>query len=113
MKKLIEYNNYSYYTGTENGKQFFNIVPSDQKAPSGGYEAETICKIKNLPNLFLLSAQDVKRIKQAVKELFKDANATPSSQTANHNLLLEMGKKCGTTSQIIFDCFPLSHFDKD
>lgn len=112
MKKLIEYNNYSYYVGNEKGKRFFNIVPSDQKAPGGGYDAETICKIKHLPNLFLLTEQDVKQIEQAKRELFKDAKATPSSQTANLNLLLEMGKKCGTTSQVISDCFPLSYFDK-
>lgn len=45
---------YDYYIGKgDNGKYVYNLVPTDQPAPAGGYYSkEYILKIKNVPDLF-------------------------------------------------------------
>lgn len=53
MQKVNEGGGYAYYIGIEDKKKVYNIVPSSDPAPSGGYYLpETICEIKNVPNLF-------------------------------------------------------------
>lgn len=50
----IDFNNsYDYYIGhDEDNKEWYNIVPSSQDAPHGGYAKEWILNIKNVPDLF-------------------------------------------------------------
>ena len=46
---------YDYYKGLDNttGKWFYNVVPTDQPAPAGGYyDKSYILKIKGIPDLF-------------------------------------------------------------
>jgi hypothetical protein len=47
-------NGYLYWIGKgQAGESWYNITPKEQEAPHGGYLLpETICKIKNVPNLF-------------------------------------------------------------
>jgi hypothetical protein len=46
---------YNFYTGIDkNGKTLYNVVPDKEGAPGGGYYSPAyICRVKNLPNLFL------------------------------------------------------------
>lgn len=55
MVKIDSYKGYDYYTGWDAlNVVYYNIVPSDQPAPTGGYYAkEWICAIKKLPDLFI------------------------------------------------------------
>lgn len=55
MTKINTANNYDYYMGwDEKNVPFYNIVPKGNQAPSGGYYSDAyICKIKNVPNLFI------------------------------------------------------------
>ncbi len=56
MRLIATHNGYKYYAGIdENGKTWYNIMPENQKPPTSicGYgDAEYICQIKNVPNLF-------------------------------------------------------------
>ena len=54
MTKLATQFNYDFYMGTDKkGKKFYDITPTGQPAPKGGYySAEYICKIKGVPNIF-------------------------------------------------------------
>lgn len=53
MKKVAEFNGYSYYIGNDKKGTYYNIVPSNQQPPKGGYYTkEHILKVKNLPDLF-------------------------------------------------------------
>jgi hypothetical protein len=54
MQLIGTFENYDYYTGfNKNGKQYYNLVPTGQPKPNGGYmSAEYICKIKGITNHF-------------------------------------------------------------
>jgi hypothetical protein len=44
---------YNYWKGEDGGKPVYNVVPQNQPAPSGGYlNADYICKVKGVPNMF-------------------------------------------------------------
>ena len=103
MKKIITYNGYSYYIGEDKNGVFYNIVPKDQKPPTGGYAKEWILGVKKLPDLFSITPQEIKKLKQAKKELLTDSQATPSSQSRNNNYLLEVATKYKANIQYIFD----------
>ena len=59
MLKIATFGGYDYYkaeqrTGKKKGERYYNIVPTGSPAPKGGYYShEFICKVKNVPNLFL------------------------------------------------------------
>lgn len=55
MIKIASHKGYDYYTWWDNlNVPYYNIVPSNQPAPTGGYYAKKyICAIKKLPNLFI------------------------------------------------------------
>ena len=57
MKKITTQHNYDYYVGAnKKGQPYYNLVPTGQPAPKGGYmNAEYICNIKNVPNLFKMA----------------------------------------------------------
>lgn len=52
MNKVTTANGYDYYVGMEDGKPFYNIVPTGHPAPDGGYAREYICGIKKVPDMF-------------------------------------------------------------
>jgi hypothetical protein len=54
MQLIGTFENYDYYTGfNKNGKQYYNLTPTGQTKPQGGYmSAEYICKIKGVTNHF-------------------------------------------------------------
>jgi hypothetical protein len=54
MSKVNAGNGYDYYIGYERGgTPFYNLVPSGEPAPTGGYYSkEYILGIKNVPDLF-------------------------------------------------------------
>lgn len=56
MKKVATFGGYDYYVGTaKDGKEFYNLVPSGNTAPTGGYfDSGYICRIKKVPNLFAI-----------------------------------------------------------
>jgi len=63
MEIITIYKEWTYYVGEDDGKKWYNIVPSNQPAPSGGYyQANSICALKNLPNLFHLDQRPQKAI---------------------------------------------------
>ena len=55
MFKIGTIQNYDFYIGiNKNAEKYFNIVPSGQPKPAGGYYShEYICNIKKVPNLFI------------------------------------------------------------
>lgn len=53
MKQVATFNGYTYYIGEGKKGTYYNIVPSNQPAPKGGYYSkEYILNIKGLPDLF-------------------------------------------------------------
>lgn len=54
MRLIATKFNYDFYVGiNKKGQPYYNIVPSGQPRPNGGYmSAEYICYIKKVPNLF-------------------------------------------------------------
>ena len=60
MTKVATANGYDYYYGSDNGKKFYNIVPTGQAAPNGGYNRHWICGIKKVPDLFPMALNTVK-----------------------------------------------------
>lgn len=54
MRLVKTANNYDYYVGVnKKGQPYYNLVPTGQPKPQGGYmSAEYICGIKKVPNLF-------------------------------------------------------------
>lgn len=53
-----------------------------------------------------LTPQEIKELKRVKKELLTDHNATPSSQTSNHNKLAEVAKKYSVDIQVVYDSIP-------
>jgi hypothetical protein len=50
MKKVNSNLGYDFYTGTEDGKSWYNIVPKGSPTPDAGYySAEYIAKQKKVP----------------------------------------------------------------
>lgn len=105
MKKISTYRGYSYYIGNDKGKQFYNVVPSDQQAPDGGYTKEFILHIKHVPDLFY-NESELRAFKKAKKELRTDKNATFTSQTRNNNIIEKLAEKYKVDTQIIWDSIP-------
>ena len=54
MQLTGTHSNYDFYKGVNRkGQPYYNIVPTGQPKPQGGYmDAGYICRIKNVPNLF-------------------------------------------------------------
>lgn len=54
MRLVASEFNYDFYIGiNEKGDPYYNIVPTGQPKPKGGYgSSEYICGIKKVPNLF-------------------------------------------------------------
>lgn len=53
-----------------------------------------------------LTPQEVKELTKVKKELLTDVNATPSSQTRNHNKMADVALKYGVDIQVIYDSIP-------
>ena len=55
MKQVNKWGGYTYYLGCdENGVAYYNICPSNQSAPTGGYYSRSyIVNIKNVLDLFI------------------------------------------------------------
>ena len=105
MKKISTYKNYTYYIGNDNGTAFYNIVPSDQQQPNGGYSKEYILHIKHVPDLFY-TEPELKQLAKAKKELLTDSNVSFNSQTRNNNILQTLAEKYKVDTQIIWDSIP-------
>lgn len=105
MKKIATYRNYSYYIGYKKGDQIYNIAPTDQQAPNGGYKKEYILKIKHVPDLFYTDSE-LKQLKRTKKELLTDENTTFTSQTRNNNIIERLAEKYKVDTQIIWDSIP-------
>jgi len=53
MKKVATANGYDYYAGKSKKGTCYNLVPTNEPAPAGGYyNSDYICKIKQVPNIF-------------------------------------------------------------
>jgi len=97
MTKVATSNGYDYYYGSDNGNKFYNIVPSGQAAPNGGYSRAYICAVKNMPDLF-------PKALNSVKVLFADSTCNYETSVSAHTTEKE------ATEYFVGKSFDMGHF---
>jgi len=107
MKKVLTYNGYTYYIGSDNGNPFYNIVPYDQIAPNGGYAKEYILKVKNLPDLFNITKDELFTLNKAKTYLIKESSPSFEGQARNRKVLENLAAKYKVDIQVISDLMPI------